>query len=150
MAIFIHNAAGPYTNEMVNSTQFTRTGTHRGNLKVRVKSAESGTNLNTLFRNSDNIYVQKDNSTAANDWKLIQRIWVKVNPEDQDEFSRTYGVEGWRLVWDPEIVFTKSDNGVQNFTIPSWCRKDLCETVGCWRNELGWAIGSTSRKWWLY
>ena len=118
MAIFIHNAAGPYTNQMVNSTQFTRTGTHRGNLKVRVKSAESGTNVNTLFRNSDNIYVQKDNSTAANDWKLIQRIWVKVNPEDQDEFSRTYGVEGWRLVWDPEIVFTKSDNGVQNFTIP--------------------------------
>ena len=67
MAIFIHNAAGPYTNQMVNSTQFTRTGTHRGNLKVRVKSAESGTDLNTLFRNSDNIYVQKDNSTAAND-----------------------------------------------------------------------------------
>ena len=61
MAIFIHNAAGPYTNQMVNSAQFTRTGTHRGNLKVRVKSAESGTDLNTLFRNSDNIYVQKDN-----------------------------------------------------------------------------------------
>ena len=123
MAIFIHNAAGPYTNQMVNSAQFTRTGTHRGNLKVRVKSAESGTDLNTLFRNSDNIYVQKDNSTAANDWKLIQRIWVKVNPEDQDEFSRTYGVEGWRLVWDPEIVFTKSDNGVQNFTIPHGVEK---------------------------
>tara|TARA_Y100000004_G_scaffold57502_1_gene64036 strand:- start:2887 stop:4557 length:1671 start_codon:yes stop_codon:yes gene_type:complete len=118
MAIFIHNAAGPYTNAIVNSPKFTRTGTHRGNLKVRVKSAESGTNLNTLFRNSDNIYVLKDNSTAANDWKLVQRIWVKVNPEDQDNFSRTYGVEGWRLVWDPEIVFTRSAQGVQNFTIP--------------------------------
>ena len=51
MAIFIHNAAGPYTNEMVNSTQFTRTHAE-GNLKVRVKSAERNkpnTPLETLI-----------------------------------------------------------------------------------------------------